>query len=414
MENVLIWHRRILPNGLIILSYPRSSACTTQIGVAINYGANLDSDFKSGRAHFLEHMICGGSNKRIECSRQIERLGGIINFATNHEYTYSFIDITPEKIIEATKILSELLFDSCFEQEKFELERKIILNELSTIFDNPCEKIEHMLMNCLFKTHPIRREIIGSKKSINSLSLNEIVEAHNLYYNLSNMILVVTGNFTEKDLELIINKFISYGSCNSQIIKPDFSETSKPMRRCSKFKTGLTQAYVRMGAQTISCRHPDAHILDLIATILGDGFSSRLFVEVREKLGLSYNISASSQSGLDYGFFSVDCSVKPKNLELTIEVIEKEMDNLCSKKVMEKELRKAKDMIKGELLRLVDNFIDFPELLVDCEIKYETEYAILDYLKKIRDTSSEDIIEVANKYVKCDSLSWVSLSSRLG
>ncbi len=414
MEKVLTWHRRILPNGLKILTYPRSSACTTQIGVAISYGANLDSDCKSGRAHFLEHMLCGGSNKRIECSRQIERLGGIINFATNHEYTYSFIDITPDKIFEVAKILSELLFDSCFEQEKFDLERKIILNELSTIFDNPCEKIEHMLMNCLFKTHPIRREIIGSKKSIKSLSLNEIVEAHNHYYTLSNMILVVTGNFTENDLELIINNFISNGGCNSQIIRPTFCETSKPAKRCSKFKSGLTQTYVRMGAQTISCRHPDAHILDLIATILGDGFSSRLFVEVREKLGLSYSISASSQCGLDYGFFSVDCSVKPKNFDLTVEVIEKEMDNLCSKKVIEKELQKAKDMIKGELLRLVDNFIDFPELLIACEIKYETEYAILEYLKKIWATSSEDIIAVANKYVKCDSLSWVSLSPKLG
>ena len=414
MENELTWHRRILPNGLKILLYPRRSAFTTQIGVAINYGANLDSDFKSGRAHFLEHMICGGSNRRIAMARQIELLGGIINFATNHEYTYSFIDITPEKTIEGAKILSELLFDSCFEQEKFDLERKIILNELSTIFDNPCEKIEHMLMNCLFKTHPIHREIIGSKKSLKSLSLNEIVEAHNLYYTLPNMILVITGNFIEKDLDLIINKFISNKSCNSPIIKPSFCEKSKPVRRYSKFKAGLSQTYVSIGARTVSSRHPDAHILDLIATILGDGFSSRLFVEVREKLGLSYNISASSQCGLDYGYFNVDCSVKPKNLELTVKIIEKEIDKLCRKKVAEKELQKAKNMIKGELLRLVDNPIDFPELLVACEIKYETEYAILNYIKKISNTSSEDIIEAANKYVQSDNLSVVSLSPTLG
>lgn len=413
MENDLIWQRRILSNGLKILLYPRKSALTTQIGVAITYGANMDSDLKSGRAHFLEHMICGGSDRRIGLSRQIEPLGGIIDFSTNHEYTYSFVSVVPEKILEAAKILSDLLLDSCFEREKFDLERKIILNELSSIFDNPCEKIEHLLMNCLFKTHPIRREIIGSRKSLHSLTLGDIVEAHHLYYNLSNMIIVVIGNFLEKDLDLITNNFVSTPPCHISIEKQWFLENSKPIRRNSKFKSGLNQTYISMGARTISCQHPDAHVLDLIATILGDGFSSRLFVEIREKLGLSYNVSASSQCGLDYGYFSIDCSVKPKNFELTIKIIEKEVNKLCTEKVSEKELRKAKDMIRGELLRLVDRSIDFPELIVACELKYETEYAILNYLTKIGNTTSQDIIDVANKYVQSDKLSLVSLSPKV-
>ena len=413
MENDLAWQRRILPNGSKILFYPRKSALTTQIGVAITYGANMDSDLKSGRAHFLEHMICGGSDRRIDLSRQIELFGGIINFSTNHEYTYSFVDVVPEKMLEAAKILSKLLLDSCFEQEKFDLERKIILSELSTIFDNPCEKIEQMLMNCLFKTHPIRREILGSRKSLHSLALNDIIEAHNLYYNLSNMIIVVTGKFLEKDLDLITNNFVSNSPYSYPIEKQRFFEKSKPVHRNSKFKSGINQTYLSMGARTISSQHPDAHVLDLITTILGDGFSSRLFVEIREKLGLSYNVSASSQCGLDYGYFSIDCSVKPKNLELTINLIEKEVNKLCTVKVVEKELRKAKDMIRGELLRLVDSPIDFPELIVACEIKYGTEFAILRYLKKISDTSSEDIIDVANKYVQSDKLSSVTISPKI-
>ena len=412
MENDLTWRRRVLPNGSKILFYPRKSALTTQIGVAITYGANMDSDLKSGRAHFLEHMLCGGSDKRIDLSRQIEHLGGIINFSTNHEYTYSFVDVVPEKMHEATKILSKLLFDPYFEQEKFDLERKIIHSELSTIFDNPCEKIEQMLMNCLFKTHPIRREIIGSKKSLHSLALNDLVEAHNLYYNLSNMIIVVTGRFLEKDLDLITNNLLSNSPHSISIEKQRFLENSKPVLRNSKFKSGLNQTYLSMGARTVSSQHSEAHVLDLIATILGDGFSSRLFVEIREKLGLSYNISASSQCGLDYGYFSIDCSVKPKNFELTIKLIEREVNKLCSEKVVEKELKKAKAMIRGELLRLVDRSIDFPELMVACELKYKTKYAILNYLKKIGDTSFEDIIDVANKYIQSDKLSLVSLSPK--
>lgn len=129
-------------------------------------------------------MVSGGSDRRIDLSRRVEFLGGLINFETNHEYTYNYVNILPEKILEASKILSELLFDSNFEQDKFELERKIILNELDQVRDNPSEKIEQMFMNCLYKTHLIRREILGSRKSLNYLSINDIIEAHNLYYNI--------------------------------------------------------------------------------------------------------------------------------------------------------------------------------------------------------------------------------------
>ena len=95
MESKLTWKRKALPNNLTLLLYPRKSALTTQIGIAINYGANLDSDQKSGKAHFLEHMISGGSDRRITLSRQIEHIGGILDFQTNHELTYGLVDIMP-------------------------------------------------------------------------------------------------------------------------------------------------------------------------------------------------------------------------------------------------------------------------------------------------------------------------------
>lgn len=132
MQNELTWQRRILPNGLRLLLYPRKSVLTTQIGVAINYGANMDSDLTAGRAHFLEHMIAGGSDKRIDLSRKLEFLGGIIDFETRPEYTYCYIDVTPEKISDATKILSELLFDSIFDLSHF-IKTEIINSSSSCI-----------------------------------------------------------------------------------------------------------------------------------------------------------------------------------------------------------------------------------------------------------------------------------------
>ncbi|KON34074.1 MAG: hypothetical protein AC479_02205 [miscellaneous Crenarchaeota group-6 archaeon AD8-1] len=410
MKNSLIWQRKILSNNLRVLLYPRKSALTTQIGVGINYGANLDPDSKLGLAHFLEHMISGGSQRRINHSREIEFLGGISNFQTNHEYTYCFVDILPEKISEASKILSELLFDSTFEIEKLNIERKIILNELNDILDDPNEIIHYMLKECLFRNHPIKREIIGSKNSLKSLTISDLVQAHEFYYNLPNMILIITGRFLEKDIDDILNNFLSKNSSEIPFKRPIFFEKGKPKKSKQKSKAGINQTYIKIGARTVSSKHPDSHVLDLISTILGDGTSSRLFIKVREKLGLTYNISTCNDFGLDYGLFSIDCSVKPRKKDYTIKVVQKEVKKLCNEKVKETELQKAKDIIKSELLRIVDSPVVFPEFITSCEIKYETEYAILDYLKKISTTTSQDILEIAEKYLSENKLSSVALS----
>jgi predicted Zn-dependent peptidase len=164
MSNGLIWQRRILSNGLRVLYLPKPSANTVQLSVAVEYGSNSEAETEAGSAHFLEHMLAGGSDQRIQKSRSIESYGGSLTFYTDHEYTMSFGDVLPESLSQASQVLSELLFDNAFENEKFESERNIILNELAEISDDPSELIDELLLKSLFKTNPIRRPIGGYQK----------------------------------------------------------------------------------------------------------------------------------------------------------------------------------------------------------------------------------------------------------
>src|SRR3989337_4426808 len=122
MKSGLSWERRILSNGLVVLLYPRSSAMTTQLSVAIKYGSNDDPEGKIGTAHFLEHMLVGGSQRRIKLLHEFEQFGGCSYFETANECTFSSVDIFPSKLSEASKALSGLLFDNIFEKDKLELE----------------------------------------------------------------------------------------------------------------------------------------------------------------------------------------------------------------------------------------------------------------------------------------------------
>ena len=399
------WQRKVLSNGLKVLLYPRPSSMTTQLSAAINYGANSDPEENAGRAHFLEHMLAGGSFKRIDLSRQPEYMGGYIDFCTNPEYTFTTVSVLPNKISEASQIMSELLFDSSFEEEKFEIERQIILNEISEAHDNPIERINQLLRNCLFKKHPIKRDNTGTRKSVGELSRRKLIEAHNSYYTMANMILIFTGRFSEEKVDLILDDFDSKGKKEKAPIKQRFFEKDGIRRKITITKPGVSQTYLSIGARTVPSRHSDAPVMDLISTLLGSGTSSRLFIEVREKQGLAYDIPASHECGSDYGFFNIDCAVKPRNLTRTVDIVQKEIQKIRTESVEETELKKGKNIIVGEILREVDNPNFLPATLAECEILFNTENAIVEYLERINAISSDDIMMVANKYLVSDMLS---------
>src|SRR5665647_1024436 len=139
MTTAMFWRRNILPNGLRVLLFPRQSANTTQLSIAVEFGSNQEPEEIAGVAHFLEHMLAGGSTKRIKLSRSIEDSGGILDFYTDHEHMMTTMDILPEKLIEASNVISKLVFNGDFKDQNFKKERKIILNELSEALDDPCE-----------------------------------------------------------------------------------------------------------------------------------------------------------------------------------------------------------------------------------------------------------------------------------
>jgi predicted Zn-dependent peptidase len=402
----------VLPNGLRVLLFPHPSANTAQLSVAVEYGANYDSGENAGAAHFIEHMIAGGSTRRIQLSRSVESSGGIIDFYTDHEYTMSMADILPEKLPESAQILSDLLFDTSFEEEKFCSEQKIIINELAEVSDDPYEKVNESLLECMFKTHPVKRPIGGYPKNINSLSLNQLVQIHNRHYSPQNMILILTGNLPQKNVESALEKFSinPYQDALPRTLHP--LEVAKPKREVIKKKAGITQTYLSIGARTVPSNHPDAPTLDLLNMLLGGGASSRLFIELREERALTYDITSVHSKGLDYGYFNVTIAVKNKNLTKAKETIFNELSKLRNEKVSEFELSKGKRMITGGILRGIDSPDEAPDILTYMEIQFNNEKSLVAYIDKLKAVSSDDLMKAANTYLQEDSCSTAILTPK--
>jgi predicted Zn-dependent peptidase len=409
----LVWKRIVLPSGLRLLLFPRASSNTAQLSVAMEYGSNLESEKNSGCAHFLEHMIAGGSTKRIGLSRSVEQMGGFIDFSTSNEDTLIITDILPQKIGQVSETISELLFGESFEEEKFLREKKIILHEIAEASDDPWSIVDDLLKKNLFRHHPIRRPILGARKTVNDLTLKALTETREKHYLLRNTIVLLTGNFSEKDVQTLITVFSAeQKNAQENPVCTRSADDSNPRKVAFKEKSGITQTYISIGAKTIPAKHPDAPVLDVIDVIMGAGASSRLFIELREKRALAYSVDSAHDYGSDYGFFHINCAVENKKANQTTDLIHEEVKKLLSNKVSEQELTKAKDMIAGSILRTVDSPLGFSETLAAMEIQFQSNNSLSDYLGKIKTISTNDIIEVANKYLSESSFTAAMLSQK--
>lgn len=398
MKSVLSWERRTLSNGLIVLLYPRSAALTTQLSVAVKYGSNDDSKTNIGTAHFLEHMLVGGSQRRIKLLHEIERFGGCSYFETTNECTFSAIDIFPEKLPEASRVITGLLFDKSFEKNKLELERKIVMNEIAEASDDPRDKIGVTLLRSIFKRHPTKNPVLGSTKSVNQITLKDIEAAHETYYVPRNMILTISGNVSENDVENVLKGFRDTETGKLTSKKKRSFDDGRPRKEALMKKAGISQAYYGFGLRATPAKNPDAPILDLIDAILGMGESSRLFVELREKRALTYDFDSMNVSGSDYGYFMINCAVGIKSLEQTRAIIRNELEKMKTSLVAKGELEKSKNLVLADIYRAFDNPHLLPRLLTDLEIYFENENAAADYIERIKSLTEQNVLEVSSKY----------------
>jgi predicted Zn-dependent peptidase len=408
----LSWERKVLSNGLTVLLYPCLSRMTAQLSVAVKYGSNDDSDEKSGTAHFLEHMLAGGSEKRIKLHHEIEKLGGCSHFETSDEFTFTSMDVLSGRIVDASKILSGLLFDCTFEKGKFELERKVIRNEIDEVNDDPQDIIGEAIVKCLFRNHPLRNPVLGFKKTINQFTIDDIENTYRNYYVPKNMVLMFTGNFSGKDLETVLLDFQDKEGKDPVLRRSRSVEASEPRKESVIKKSGLNQAYMSFGLRTAPTRDEDTPPLDLVEALLGMGESSRFFVELREKRALTYDFVAENVSGLDYGYFAVNCAVRNKSLCATQKLIRDELQKIKNQPPTKNELEKSRSLLLGNLYRIIDSTHDLSRLLAYEEIHLENQNSLIDYVNKINSLTEEDLTEVANKYFQDENYSTAILKPK--
>jgi predicted Zn-dependent peptidase len=346
-----LYRKTTLDNGLRILTsnmpYTRSVCIAFFIGV----GSRYESDEEAGTSHFIEHVCFRGTPLRPtprDISESIEGVGGILNAATNKEMTYYWCKVAKPYFVTAAGVLADMLLHSKFEPPDIEKERLVIVEEINMCKDSPSQQVGLLIDELLWPKHPLGRDIAGTKESMSLINRETMLGYMEKQYVPGNSVISIAGDIEHEEVVDLVVKILEGWPNSGQ--RPGYRvyrDEGGP-RVCVE-KRETEQAHLCLALPGLPRLDPLRFPLDLLNIVLGEGMSSRLFTEIRDKMGLAYSIGSYIEHFMDTGSLTVSASVEPDKLSQTVSAILQQLE-LLKETIPEAELIKCKEMYKGRLL----------------------------------------------------------------
>ncbi len=354
-----MYQKNVLDNGLRILTSPMPHTRSVSIGFFIGVGSRYESDEQGGVSHFIEHMLFKGTENRPtarDIAVAIEGIGGVFNASTGRESSLYWIKVARPHFNIAVEVLVDMLRHSKFAPGEIERERRVIMEEINLIHDTPDSLVHLISSQLVWPDHPLGRDVAGTKESLSTLDREGLLAYQGRYYRPSNTVISVAGNIEH---ETVMGEMAAFLSDWATGEPPSFqpAEDNQTEMRLQVHPKETEQAHLCLSVPGIPRDHPDRFKLRMLNTVLGEGMSSRLFTEIREKRGLAYSVYSYLSAMHDTGAAGVYAGVDPRRTKDVIKAILGEWDRLRQERVPADELTKAKEFVKGRLLlQMEDSF----------------------------------------------------------
>lgn len=390
-----------LTNSLRVVTIPMPQVESVTAMILVGAGSRYEIKALNGISHFLEHMTFKGTKKRPSAwaiSSPLDGLGADFNAATSKEETFFYVKVAKQHLAVAMDVLTDIVLNLRLDPQEIEREKGVIVEEINMYEDTPMRRVAELFETLLYPNSSLGWDITGEKETVKAITRKDFIDYRSQLYHPENMILVVAGGFVQSQVEKLAQRFL--GSFDSRGIKPlakDKFEQQKPALLVKHKKTD--QTHLVIGVRGNPLAHKDRYVESVLATILGGGMSSRLFIQVRERRGLAYYVRTEVEHYLDNGYLATAAGVDTKRAEEAIAVILEEYCKMAkNSSVSAEELNKAKECVKGRFIleledsRNVAGLYGTQELL---EGKLRTPKKILEAIDRVR---VEDVIRVAREF----------------
>ena len=385
--------KKVLRNGLRMITIPMKDNPTVTVLVLVEAGSKYETKKVNGISHFLEHMCFKGTVKRpkaVDISKELDALGSQYNAFTAQEYTGYYAKAEAKHFKKILDIVSDIYLHSTFPEAEMQKEKGVIIEEINMYEDMPQRHVQDLMMKLLYGDQPAGWNITGEKKNILKMKREDFVQYKKAHYLPEATVLLFAVKVKEKEVLKEVNKIFGKVGRGKKGGKAGVKERQTKPAVLVNFKK-TDQTHFVLGVRSYDLFHKKNSILAVLGGILGGGMSSRLFVKLREEMGVGYYVRAGNDSYTDHGIFQISAGVDNKRIEEVIEAVLEECRKLKNEKVGVEELNKVKECLIGNMklsLESSDDIANFygGQELLKREIKNAEEKA-----KEIRKVTASQI-----------------------
>ncbi len=408
------YNKTILPGGIKVISENIPYVKSFSLGFWFNVGSRDENFGNNGITHFIEHMLFKGTKKRSasKIANEIESLGGYLNAFTSKEQTCYYGRGLSNHIDKTFEVLSDMILQPAFKPREINRESGVVIDELYDIEDNPEELIFDKFEEIVFSGNSLSLPIIGTEKNIKGFSQLDLFNFVSRNYGLNRFLIAASGAVDHDKLLKSVDKFIKHDLGNSSIKRKHFNSVLQSKPKFEVIEKDIQQVHVIIGKPTYGYKSEKRTSVVLLSQILGEGSSSRLFQKLRERNGITYQINTFLNSFYDISTFGVYFSTNEKMMEKAVQLTLKEFAKLREAKISERELKKAKEAVKGSMLLSLESTSNRMIRMAQSEFYFNRVKTIDEVIKTIDAVTADNILEAANEVLEENSFIKLIIKSK--
>jgi predicted Zn-dependent peptidase len=391
-----MFRKKVLSNGLTVLTETMPHVRSVALGVWIRRGSRHERKEEGGLAHFLEHMVFKGTERRsqAEIAQEMDSIGGQTDAFTSQEYAGFHAKVLDEHVPRAIDLLGDIVVAPRFNPEEIERERKVIFDEMKSVDDTPDDMVNDLFVETFWPDHPLGRPVLGIRDTVSRFQRTDLLEFFRKTYAPSNLIVAAAGNLDpDPFFDLVGEQF------SRLTTPPDGVVTSVPgvSARVHLREKDLELAHIVLGSEAPPQASPRRHAAYVLNAVLGGNLSSRLFQVIREEHALAYAIFSSLSAFADVGQFSVYAGTEPENVSRVLELVLQEIRRIKAEPVAEEEIQRAKDHLRGSILMGLESVSARMSQLARQEMYFGRYLTADETIAGIEAVRPSDVLELAEE-----------------
>lgn len=404
--------KSVLPNGVRVVTEQHASSRSVSIGVWVLTGTRDEAEEDIGLSHFVEHLVFKGTKTRTayQIAKSLESLGGDLNAYTTREYTNYHCLVLKEDCKIGLEILADLVCNMDLSKKDFDLEKKVILQEIAMSDDSPEDLIYDYFFENVYKGHPLGRQILGKSDTIAKMTQKRVDQFYKHFYQGKNLIISAAGPIDHDQFVIQCQK----------LFRTRKKFTAKVRRRAPRWKAArkiyqkdLEQTHILLGLPATSFQDKYRFEAFILNSLLGGGMTSKLYQAVRERQGLAYTIFSSINTNIDSANISVYAGTDGSNVKRVIGIVAKELRKIKRNGFKKSDLDLFKIQVRGQLLMGSDDIENRMSSLGVNEMVFENYRSVEKVISEIAEVSVKSMNEYIKKYFDLNKISIILMGPDL-